>query len=89
MTIDYALTFCGIKSQKVVHAPKDFIIIETKSATGNGIADKIFKKNRQRATSCSKFCLSKILLKQVDRYNTFLPLLKKNFPEFIASETHA
>ncbi len=86
MTIDYALTFYDMHTQKVIESPKDFIIIETKSVTGNGIADKIFKKHRQRATSCSKFCLSKILLKHVDRYNNFLPLLKKSFPEFIARE---
>jgi len=86
MTIDYSLTFYDTKTKKKVYTPKDFIIIETKSATGNGIADKIFKKHRQRSTSCSKFCLSKIMLKHVDKYNTFLPLLKKNFPDFIASK---
>ena len=88
MTIDYGLTFYDMKSSKIAHTPKDFIIIETKSVTSNGIADKIFKKHRQRITSCSKFCLSKVLLKHVRKYNTFLPLLKKSFPEFIAMENN-
>ncbi len=80
LTIDYGLTFFDPQNSKnKVIVPEDFIIVETKSTNGRGIADKIFRKYKLRSRGCSKFCLSKIFLKQVNKYNVFLPLLKRYF----------
>jgi len=83
LTIDYDLTFYSDDWSVEYVVPKDFIIIETKSSNWNGIADKIFKEFKHRWTSCSKFCLSKIVLWKVDKINSFLPLLKKHFPDIL------
>ena len=83
LTIDYDLTFYKEDWSIEYVVPKDFIIIETKSSNWNGIADKIFKESRHRGTSCSKFCLSKIVLWKVNKINHFIPLLKKHFPDIL------
>ena len=76
MTIDSGLVFSGLNR---THPIKDSIyIIETKSANGNGIADKIMRGLHQHPTShCSKYCIGAALLRVVDRHNNFLPALRK------------
>lgn len=86
MTIDYDLTIYKNTWEIEYVVPKDFIIIETKSSNGNGIADKIFRNHFHRSTSCSKFCLSKIISWQVDKVNNFRVILKKYFPDILEKQ---
>lgn len=87
MTIDFQLTFHKADSTAPhLTSPNDFIIVETKSTNGKGIADKIFRSARIRSTSCSKFCVGTIALGQVRSYNEFRPLIKTYFPHLIAKE---
>lgn len=83
LTIDYDLTIYSDKWELLYIVPKDFIIIETKSSNWNWIADKIFKNSFHRPTSCSKFCLSKIISGQVNKINNFRVILKKYFPDIL------
>ncbi len=79
LTIDFDMNFFSPDKKEQDESAANLIIIETKSVTGNGIADKIFKKYRQRSTGCSKFCLSKIFLGSIRKYNGYRPILKKYF----------
>ena len=76
MTIDTGLRFdTGDEAQEVT---PDLFIIETKSARGNGIADKILRGLHLHPTArCSKYCIGMAALGQVDRHNRFLPALRK------------
>ena len=76
MTIDTSLRFDANGVTRVV-AP-DMIIVETKSARGNGIADKILRARHLHPTkSCSKYCIGMATTGAVDRRNRFLPALKR------------
>jgi hypothetical protein len=76
MTIDTGLRFAAGEEEQEV-AP-DLFIIETKSARGNGIADKILRGLHLHPTGrCSKYCIGMAALGQVDRHNRFLPALRK------------
>jgi hypothetical protein len=76
MTIDGNLLFtCGERSRTT---RPDVFIVETKSANGNGIADKILRALHQHPTSrCSKYCVGMAALEAVERHNKFLPALRK------------
>lgn len=73
MTIDFDLWFTNGKHRTLI---RPFIIIETKSPTGRGIADAIFKQHNIRPRSCSKYILGANLLRLKVKYNRFKPLLK-------------
>ena len=73
MTLDFNLTFENGTGNTPI---KSFLIIETKSSNGNGIADRIFKKHGIKSRSCSKYCLGVNLLKYNVKPNNFKPLLK-------------
>jgi hypothetical protein len=76
MTIDTGLQFeaNGI----TCHVQPEMLIIETKSARGNGIADKILRRLHLHPTkSCSKYCIGMASTGAVDRKNRFLPALKR------------
>lgn len=76
MTIDTSMGFWSHRVTRDVGA--DMFIVETKSARGNGIADKILRKLHLHPTSrCSKYCVAMAALGEVDRVNRFLPALKK------------
>lgn len=76
MTIDTGLRFAAGNEARDV-APEMFII-ETKSARGNGIADKIMRRFHLQPTSrCSKYCVGMAALGQVRQRNRFLPALKR------------
>lgn len=76
MTVDHDIRFhAGDGSQAT---DDDVFIVETKSANGNGIADKILRQGHQHPTkNCSKYCVGMSLTGAVGRYNRFRPALKK------------
>lgn len=76
MTIDTSLQFQANGTARKVRP--DMFIIETKSARGNGIADKILRSLHLHPTnSCSKYCIGMASTGSVDRHNRFLPALKR------------
>ncbi len=76
MTIDTALRFAGADVACAVRP--DMFIIETKSARGNGIADKILRAQHIHPTlRCSKYCIGMAATGQVRQKNRFLPALRK------------
>ena len=83
MTIDFNLHFAREESSTPI---KRFVIIETKSPRGKGVADAILKKHRMRSGNCSKYCLGVNLLFNEVKYNRLKPLLKiyQNLPNYIA-----
>lgn len=76
MTVDGALVFNGSSGTRVVD--EDVLIVETKSANGNGIADKVLRAFHQHPTPrCSKYCVAVAALRQVPKYNNFLMALRR------------
>lgn len=76
MTIDTALRFQAAAITRIVRP--DMFIVETKSARGNGIADKILRSMHMHPTSrCSKYCIGMAATGQVARRNRFLPALRR------------
>lgn len=76
MTIDTDLRI-GTGTQ-AVETGTDRFIIETKSANGRGLADKLLRASGERPTRrCSKYCIGMVATGQVSRYNRFLPALRK------------
>ena len=76
ITIDSGLVFSGDDRSCVIDA--SLFIVEIKSANGNGIADKVLRRLHQHPTGgCSKYCLGTALLQLVNKYNKFLPALRK------------
>jgi VTC domain len=86
MTVDTRLDFfSGDRAREV---SSEMFIVETKSATGNGIADAILRRQHLHPTQrCSKYCIGMAALGQVARSNRFLPALKRlslHAPTFLA-----
>ena len=76
LTIDTGMKF--ETDQCCQMARPDMFIVETKSARGNGIADKIFRALHAQPTKrVSKFCIGMAVTGQVARHNGFLPALRK------------
>ena len=76
MTVDTNLQFEANGTARNVQP--NMFIIETKSARGNGIADKILRGLHLHSTkSCSKYCIGMASTGAVNRRNKFLPALKK------------
>jgi hypothetical protein len=74
LTMHLRLTGAG-RHRKV---DDDICIIETKSARGNGVADKIFRALHVQPTKrVSKFCIGMVATGQVKVRNGFLPALRK------------
>lgn len=76
MTIDTDLRF---QSENCVsRTGTGVFILETKSANGRGLADRILRAGGARRTnSCSKYCIGMAATGQVRRYNRFLPALRR------------
>lgn len=76
MTIDGGLVFShGSRSCAI---DEDVFIVETKSANGNGVADKILRGLHQHPTKrCSKYCVGMAALQEVHKCNKFLSALRK------------
>lgn len=76
MTIDCDLRFSAQGRARSID--EGALIIETKSANGNGLADRILRGLHQHPTpGCSKYCCGMASLQAVDRHNKFLPALRK------------
>ncbi len=76
MTIDTRMTFSAASAER--DAAPDMFILETKSARGNGIADKILRAEHLHPTKhCSKYCVGMAALGLVKKHNQFLPALRK------------
>ena len=76
MTIDTRMTFNNGDDQRVVGP--DMFIIETKSARGNGIADRILRGMHMHPTNkVSIYCIGMAALGQVSQHNRFLPALRR------------
>ncbi|MDP3961273.1 MAG: polyphosphate polymerase domain-containing protein [Pseudorhodobacter sp.] len=75
MTIDSDIEFrSGSMLRKV---SKDMVIVETKSARGNGLADKVLRAcHLHPVPGCSKYCIGMAALEKVNRMNHFLPALR-------------
>lgn len=76
MTIDTGMGFAA--GGVACDVSPEMFIVETKSARGNGIADKILRSLHLHPTArCSKYCIGMAALSQVQRHNRFLPALKR------------
>jgi hypothetical protein len=76
MTIDTGLAFRG--GHVSVDVGQDVFIVETKSELGRGVADSTFRRAGQRSTKkCSKYCIGMALTGQIERWNRFLPTMRK------------
>lgn len=76
ITVDTDLVFSGAGGSYPIN--DSLFIIETKSANGNGIADKVLRLLHQHpTTNCSKYCIGTALLQMVNKHNNFLPALRK------------
>lgn len=76
MTIDGRIRFRAGSAERATD--DDIYIVETKSANGNGIADKILRALHQHPTGrCSKYCVGMSLVGAIDKHNRFLPALRK------------
>lgn len=76
MTIDGQLRFFAPGTSHTVR--DDRFILETKSANGNGIADRILRTLHQHPTKhCSKYCTAVAILNQGTKHNKFLPALRR------------
>jgi VTC domain len=76
MTIDTELQFKRDSASYAV-SPTVFIL-ETKSARGNSVADRILRQLHQHPTkNCSKYCASIALLQPEMKRNRFLPAIRK------------
>jgi hypothetical protein len=76
MTIDNGLHFMNKTTARSVS--DDIFIVETKSANGNGIADKILRSLHRHPTKhCSKYCAGTAILQTGFKTNNFRPVLRK------------
>jgi VTC domain len=76
MTVDGGIRFHA--GDEVRATEGDVFVVETKSASGNGIADKVLRSLHQHPTNaCSKYCVGMSMTGAVRRHNRFLPALRK------------
>ena len=76
MTIDTDL--CFQSENRSFASGTGVFIVETKSANGRGLADRLLRTKGERPTKrCSKYCIGMAATGQVSRYNRFLPTLRK------------
>ena len=79
MTIDTGIHFEGQWAAREARRTDDEVfIVETKSANGRGIADRVLRAHHQHPTNgCSKYCVGMGLTGAVDRFNRFRPAMRK------------
>ena len=76
MTIDTDLSFQS-KDRSLATGTSVFIV-ETKSANGRGLADRLLRSRGERPTRrCSKYCIGMAATGRVSKYNRFLPTMRK------------
>lgn len=79
VTVDSCIDFAKPDScDPPTRVSDDFIIIETKSGKGKGIADSALRSLKIRPVSkCSKYCLGANLTHSVRKGNVFLPTIRR------------
>lgn len=76
MTVDTGLSFRA--GRRVAAVPQDMFILETKSANGRGLADRILRAQHLHPTRrVSKYCVGMAVTAQVARRNRFLPAMRR------------
>ena len=76
MTIDSDIVFRADDQQREVSS--ELFVIETKSARGNGIADKVLRLLHEHPVpGCSKYCIGMAALEKVNLVNRFLPAMRR------------
>ncbi len=76
MTIDTGIRFDAHGTER--GTDDDVFVVEAKSANGNGVADSILRRLHQHPTNgCSKYCVGMSVTGSVERFNRFLPALRK------------
>jgi len=78
VTIDFDLRFeLPGSCDEPVQIGNDFIIVETKSGDGRGIADRALKQlGIRKASKCSKYCIGVNLTGEVTKNNNFLHTIR-------------
>lgn len=78
VTIDFDLHFdLPDRREDGVQIGHDFIIVETKSADGRGIADNsMMQLGVRKASKCSKYCIGVNLMGEVTKNNNFLHTIR-------------
>ncbi|MGQ0672384.1 MAG: polyphosphate polymerase domain-containing protein [Hyphomicrobium sp.] len=76
MTIDTQLSFSNGLDERPLN--EGLFIIETKSANGNGLADKVLRELNQHPTKhCSKYCVGTVVTGGAGKFNKFRPALRR------------
>jgi hypothetical protein len=76
LTIDSGLHFLADGRSRVID--ERFFILETKSANGNGLADRILRSLHQHPVKhCSKYCTGLVFLRDGLKHNNFKSALRK------------
>jgi VTC domain len=79
MTIDNKL--CFMSGSSTQHVGDDKFIVETKSANGNGIADKVLRSlHRHPSKHCSKYCTATAMMNADVKSNNFKMVMRKLVP---------
>lgn len=73
VTVDYLINFAKPgQEDDAIQVGNGFIIVETKSGDGKGLADSALKKlNIRKASGCSKYCIGVNLVGGVAKNNNF------------------
>jgi hypothetical protein len=76
MTIDTALSFFTDGRGREVG--DHLFVVETKSASGNGLSDRVLRALHQRPLKhCSKYCIGMALMQVGLKHNNFKPTLRR------------
>ncbi len=76
MTIDSNLIFSANGTSRAID--DGLFVVETKSANGNGIADRMLRTLHQHPTAhCSKYCLGTVFMNAGLQHNNFRTALRK------------
>lgn len=87
MTIDRSLRFWNDSSTEEISP--EMVVIETKSAFGRGIADRVLRgAGHHPVGSCSKYCVGLAALGMVPRFNKFLPAFRRLLPHLANGPSH-
>ena len=89
VTIDFSLCFTSFQNlHNKIQIGDNFIIIETKSGDGKGLADTVMKNlGVRQASKCSKYCLGVNLSGVVTQNNSFLPMIRRISENIISGDT--